>query len=145
MLFRSIWGRGWRGARARLQGPGGRIPIEERFVPDGEAAVIYNACGIGLNIHADQSRVAGLNTRSFELLAAGAFQLTDAIEGMEELLEPGKETAVYRSPQEAREKAAYYLSRPEERAAMAARGHERVLREHTYAHRMKTLLASVPR
>ncbi len=142
-----IWGRGWAPSevRSRLNGSAGKIPIEERFVPDEEAALIYSGCQIGLNVHADQTRVAGLNTRSFELLAAGAFELTDAVQGMEEMLAPGKEVAVYHSPQEAREMAGYYLSHPEERAAMAARGRERVTREHTYLHRMKTLLASAPR
>ena len=142
-----IWGRGWSTpeARTRLNGSRERIPIEERFVPDEEAALIYSGCQIGLNIHADQTRMGGLNTRSFELPAAGAFELTDAVEGMEELLEPGREVAVYRSPAEAREMAGYFLSHPEERASIAARGRERVLREHTYLHRMKTLLAEAPK
>ena len=131
-----IWGVGWKRDSLRA---------EERFVPDEEAALIYGACKIGLNVHAEQTKVAGPNTRSFELLAAGAFQLTDRVEGMEELLEPGKEVAVYGSPQEAREMAEHYLARPEERAAMAARGRERVLREHTYAHRMKTLMEKSPK
>lgn len=141
-----IWGKGWTGAEARkgLNGAG-RIPIEERFVPDGEASLIYSGCKIGLNVHAEQTRVGGLNTRSFELLAAGAFELTDAVEGMEELLEPGRDLEVFRSPREAREKAAHYLAHPEEGAAIAARGRERVLAEHTYIHRMKALLAGAPR
>lgn len=131
-----IWGKGWGKDRLR---------VEERFVPDEEAALIYGACKIGLNVHADQTRVGGLNTRSFELLAAGAFELTDQVEGMEELLEPGKEIAAYRSPQEAKELAQRYLAHPEERAAMAARGRARVLGEHTYAHRVKKLLEKSPR
>lgn len=84
---------------------------------------MYNASPVNLNTHHHQSRDGGANTRAFEILAAGAFELTDHVPGMEALLEPGREVAVYRSPEEA--------------------GHRRVLAEHTYRHRMQTLLASL--
>lgn len=128
-----IWGRGW--PRLWVQ--------QDRFVRDAVAAKIYSATKIGLNIHSDQSRQGGLNTRSFELLAAGAFELTDAVEGMKELLEPGREVAVYRSPEEARDLVRHYLSHPGERERMARAGRERVLSQHTYLHRMRTLLQEV--
>ncbi len=138
-----VWGKGWKSAQAgaTLNGGGRRIVPEERFVPDRETARIYNAARIGLNVHAAQTREAGLNSRAFDLPAAGTFQLCDAVPGMEELLEPGKELAVYRSPAEAREMADYYLRHPREREAIAARGRERVLREHTYLHRVRALVA----
>ena len=128
-----IWGRDWPGRRAQ----------EDRFVKDATAAKIYSAAKIGLNSHSDQTRQGGLNTRSFELLAAGAFELTDAVEGMEELLEPGREVAVYRSPEEAGERVRHYLKHPGERERMARAGRERVLSQHTYLHRMKTLLGEI--
>lgn len=137
-----IWGKGWKSPEARrsLNGTGRGITLTERFVGDEEVSKIYSAAAIGLNIHSDQSHRAGLNTRAFELPAAGTFELTDYVEGMEELLVPGEEVAVYRSPEEARERAGYYLRHPEEREGMVRRGRERVLREHTYLHRMQTLL-----
>ena len=140
-----IWGRGWAtaGVEASLNGGTRRIVRSRRFIRDDLAARIYSATTIGLNVHHTQSREAGLNMRSFELLAAGAFELVDRIPGMEELLEPGREVAVYGSPEEARGLAEYYLRHPEERVAIATRGHERVLREHTYVHRMQTLLRAV--
>lgn len=136
-----VWGRGWNASKTRkiLNGTGRRIVQSERFVPDAETAKIYSAAQIGLNIHSVQTHQAGLNTRAFELLAAGAFQMMDAVPGMEELLEPGKEVVVYRSPEEAAERARYYLNHPREREPIARRGRERALREHTYLHRMKTL------
>ena len=140
-----VWGKGWRTPEAKtaLNGAGHRVVPEERFVTDRETARIYNAAKIGLNVHSRQTREAGLNTRAFELLAAGTFQLTDAVPGMEELLEPGREVAVFRSAEEGRSLADYYLRHPQERAEMAARGRERVLREHTYTHRMQSLLRVV--
>lgn len=125
-----IWGRHW--PKKRAEG--------DRFVKDAVAAKIYSATKIGLNSHSDQSRQGGLNTRSFELLATGTFELMDAVEGMEELLEPGREVAVYRSPEEARDMVRHYLKYPGERERIARAGRERVLEQHTYLHRMKTLL-----
>lgn len=141
----SIWGKEWTSscARAALDGAHRRIVRCNRFVSDEVSCAIYNASKIGLNIHSHQTREAGLNTRSFELLAAGTFQLMDAVPGMEELLTPGEEVAVYRSPQEARELAIHYLDHPGERLRIAARGRARVLGGHTYLHRMQTLLKEI--
>ncbi len=137
-----IWGRGWTSPEARqLLNGAGPMVRGERFITDRTTAKIYNATKIGLNVHSEQTHEAGLNTRSFELLATGAFELVDGVPGMEELLEPGKEVAVFRSPEEARTLAAYYLGHPQKRASMAGRGQARVLREHTYVHRMRKLLS----
>lgn len=137
-----IWGRGWTHPDARrvLNGSWARMVRSPWYVSDERAAVIYNASAIGLNIHHAQTCDAGLNTRTFELLAAGTFELVDAVAGMDDLLIPGQEVAAYRSSQEARELARHYLRHPEERTPIVARGRARVLREHTYVHRMQTLL-----
>lgn len=138
----SIWGRGWTSGEARrLLLPAQRLIVRSsRFIPDTVAARIYSAAKICLNIHSDQTHEAGLNLRTFEVLATGAFQLMDAVPGMEELLEPQQEIAAYHSPEEAKDLAEYYLRHPDERARIAQRGRARVLKEHTYVHRMRSLL-----
>jgi spore maturation protein CgeB len=140
-----VWGRGWRTREARvLLDRAARGAVRGLgYVSDAQAALIYNATAIALNVHHSQSREAALNTRAFEVLATGAFELVDAVQGMEELLVPDDEVVTYRSPAEARERAAYYLRHPDARARIASRGHERVLAEHTYVHRMQTLLRTV--
>lgn len=140
-----IWGRGWRrpDVYEALDGKERSILQEERFVPDHEAARIFSAAQIGLNIHSGQSHLGGLNARTFDLCASGAFQMVDAIPGMEELMEPGKELVVYRSPQEALDLAEHYLKHPEERAPIAARGRQRTLAHHTYLHRVRRILDTV--
>ncbi len=140
-----IWGRGWRRPEVlkTLNGKHRKILQQERFVPDQEAVKIFAATQIGLNIHSGQSHQAGLNARSFDLLASGTFQLVDALPGMEELLEPGREVAVYRSPEEAADRVRHYLKHPEERAAITARGRARTLAQHTYLHRMRSILQVV--
>jgi spore maturation protein CgeB len=139
-----VWGRGWGhpSVQASLNGARRRVVAPERYIPDRIVAQIYSAARIGLNLHNEQTRVAGLNARAFEVLSCGTFELTDRIQGMEELLDPNQEVAAYGCVEEAREKTAYYLRHPEEAQRMAQLGRRRVLGEHTYLHRMRTLLAA---
>ena len=50
------------------------------------------------------------------------------------------ELATFGSMDELQEKIVHFLAHPEKREAIARRGQQRVLREHTYAARMQTLL-----
>jgi spore maturation protein CgeB len=59
------------------------------------------------------------------------------------LLRRGSEVVTFADAGELRELVQYWLARPEERAAIAAAGRARVLAEHTYRHRMETLLEAV--
>ncbi|MBI2104120.1 MAG: glycosyltransferase [Candidatus Omnitrophica bacterium] len=135
-----IWGGDWDRPEARrvLNGAG---VLRGPAVNDRVAATIYNASAMGLNVHQEQSRLGGLNTRTFELLASGVFELVDRVGGIEEFLEPGDEVVCYGSPEDACRLARWYLHEPGERARIAARGRARVLEEHTYVRRMQTLCA----
>lgn len=133
-----VWGGGWRSPEARRT-LSGFDPVQGGLVNDRTAARIYNASKIGLNSHHSQTRLGGLNTRAFELLACGLFQIVDRVPGIEELLTPDIEVACYGSAEEARELARRYLVDPAARFRMASRGRERVLAEHTYVRRMQTL------
>lgn len=136
-----IWGTEWDGEPAlapHLQMEGQRISPED-------AVRIFNAAKINLNLHSGTKRetaVTGgdfVNPRTFEIAAAGAFQLVDQRTLMPAMF-ADDELATFSSMDELLEKVDYFLTRPEERAAYARRGQERVLREHSYATRMKTLL-----
>lgn len=133
-----VWGGQWDRSEVRHAG-GGATVIRGQAVSDRTAATIYAASQIGLNVHQRQSRLGGLNTRTFEILASGLFQLVDQVGGIEELLTPGTEVVCYRSPEEVRRLATHYLADPMARLRIAARGRERVLDEHTYVCRMRTL------
>ena len=136
-----IWGTEWE-EEPRLapfvQRQGSRISPED-------CVRIYNATAVNINLHSSvrpDSLVSGgdfVNPRTFELAACGAFQLVDRRSLMPELFGED-ELAVFDSMEELTEKIGYYKSRPEERKAVAARGRARVLADHTYASRMKTLL-----
>ena len=133
-----VWGGGWDAPDVR-RALGGDGVVRGPAVSDRTAARIYNACKIGLNVHQVQSRMGGLNTRTFELLATGIAPLVDYVEGMEELLDPETEVMCYRSPEEACRLARHYLDHPQERRRVVARGRSRVLAEHTYVVRLQRL------
>jgi spore maturation protein CgeB len=144
-----IWGSDWDGeaALAPMVQRGG-----ERIMPE-EAVKIFNASAVNLNLHSsvrgEGEIVEGdfVNPRTFEIASCGAFQLVDRRTLMPELFDDG-ELALFSSLQEMKEKAEHYLNRPQEREGFSRRGRERVLKEHTYAARMQTLIdhigASVP-
>lgn len=72
-------------------------------------------------------------TRVFEAAGAGACLITDAWEGIEQFLEPGREVLVARDGAE----VAHHLQTltPERAREIGAAALRRVLSEHTYAHR----------
>jgi spore maturation protein CgeB len=72
-------------------------------------------------------------TRVFEAAGAGACLITDAWEGIEDFLEPGREVLVAASGAEVAEHVGALDVR--RAAAIGAAARERVLAEHTYEHR----------
>ncbi|MGV3652458.1 MAG: CgeB family protein [Devosia sp.] len=88
-----------------------------------------------LNIARDSMAQTGFSpaTRVFEAAGAGACLITDAWEGIELFLSPGSEVLVARDGGD----VADILSGlgPQDAKAIGARARQRVLAEHTYAHR----------
>jgi spore maturation protein CgeB len=136
-----LWGPGW-DAAPELQ----KLPActwRGRRISAAAAAKVYNLAKICPNVHHPQTQIGGLNTRTFEVPAAGGFELVDTVAGLEDHFEIGREIVAYMSPAHWRELADYYLAHPAERAAIAARGRARVLRDHTYEERLKTILMTM--
>jgi len=134
-----VWGDGW---ESTPLAPCLGEPV--RLNPEALRRV-FAATRVNLNVH-PAAHVTGLdpqpdfvNSRTFELAACGAFQLVDCREPLPALFDPG-EVVAFRSAAELRALAEHYLHRPEDAAAIAVRARERVLREHTYAHRVSELL-----
>lgn len=136
-----IWGNDWDGETALapyLQRDGARIETEE-------VVRIFNATTINVNLHSSvrPGTLVGdgdfVNPRTFELAACGAFQLVDRRALLPELFAEG-ELALFSDMDELLRGVEFYRVHPEERAEVAAKGRARVLAEHTYAHRMQTLL-----
>jgi spore maturation protein CgeB len=136
-----IWGNDWDGETALapfLQREGARIETEE-------VVRIFNATTINVNLHSSvrPGALVGdgdfVNPRTFELAACGAFQLVDTRLLLPELFAEG-ELALFSSMAELLDGVEFYRAHPEKRAEVAAKGRARVLAEHTYVHRMRTLL-----
>lgn len=136
-----IWGSDWDDEvllSSCLQKNGMRIDPEE-------AVKIFNASKINLNLHSSirtQELVPNgdfVNPRTFELAACGAFQLVNQRELLPELFEPD-ELATFTTMPELLEKITYYLTHNEERQQIAEKSRARVLAQHTYQHRMASML-----
>ena len=78
--------------------------------------------------------------RPFELASAGAAIVSNPHEGIERWFEPGRELIVVETPRRPRRVPRARSPIPAQAEAMGARARERVLDEHTYAHRARRLL-----
>ncbi|VAX28799.1 CgeB family protein, partial [hydrothermal vent metagenome] len=107
-----------------------------------ELPAFYNACKINFNATSLQMLNA-VNQRVFDVPACGAFLLTDHQDTIEELFDVGKEIVTYRSRDEIPELVGFYLRNPKEREIIARRGRERILKEHTYRHRLGTIIQNM--
>jgi len=81
--------------------------------------------------------------RPFELASAGAAIVSNPHEGIERWFEPGSELVVVATADEALDTYRALLDDPAEAEAMGARARERVLDEHTYAHRARQILRAL--
>ena len=114
-------------------------------VPFNAFAQAISAARINLNItrRSHATVTASATARPFELAAAGAAIVSNPYEGIERWFEPGEELFVVSTADEALTTYRRLLDDPGEAEAMGARARERVLDEHTYAHRARQLLKLV--
>jgi spore maturation protein CgeB len=97
---------------------------------------------INLNItRSSHATVPASSTcRPFELAACGAAIVSNPHEGIERWFEPGRELVVVADADEAVDAYRELLADPAQAEEMGRRARERVLDEHTYAHRARRLL-----
>jgi spore maturation protein CgeB len=104
-----------------------------------ELPAFYHWSDINFNCTSKQMKGA-VNQRLFDVPAAGAFVLTDWRDQTESLFEPGKELICYHEPEEATDLVRYFLAHPEERRRIVQAARARVLAEHTWTHRVQSIL-----
>lgn len=103
---------------------------------------VYSATKVNFNCTSLQMKGA-VNQRVFDVPACGRFVLTDARPQMDALFEPGVESVAYSSPDEIPDLVRYYLENDDARHSVAEAAGRRVRAEHTYEHRLKSLLATM--
>lgn len=124
----------------------GNAPGMPRFRPPLWGYDMYRElrrAGIALNVHINMASKYAANVRLYEATGMGTMLLTDWKENLGELFEVGKEVVAFRGADECVALAEYYLAHEEERAAIAAAGQRRTLRDHTYLRRARSLMEFV--
>lgn len=81
-----------------------------------------------------------LNMRTFEALACNRLLLTEDVPAVRDHFEDGKHLILFKTIDEAVEKANYYLVHSDERNTIAETGYQEFLSQHTYEHRAKEIL-----
>lgn len=125
-----------------LDGSGSESPLMRRYHGQAWGLDMFRVLAsarIALNRHIDVAEDNANNMRLYEATGVGSLLLTDAKQNLGELFEVGTEVVAYRDEHELAEAVEHYLAHEDERAAIAAAGQERTLRDHTYAVRMREL------
>jgi spore maturation protein CgeB len=102
----------------------------------------YNRCEINFNATSLQMGTA-VNQRVFDVPSCGAFLLTDHQEALGEAFEIGKEVVAFEEVDGIPDLVHFYLKNPGERETIADRGRKRVLKEHTYKHRLHRVIETM--
>ena len=108
-----------------------------------ELVQIYSTAGVVIDIHFLFTRpgvIPNVTLRVFEIPAAGGFVLTNFSPQLANLFKPDEEIVAYSSIDELREKTIFYRAHPRERKRIAENGRARVLHDHTFGHRLETIL-----
>ncbi len=137
-----IWGTDWDMNSALagcVQRAGERVDTDD-------IVRIFNSSKININLHSSTYHKGinpfgdFVNPRTFELASCGAFQLIDNRSELADFFEQGEEIIVFEGLEDLRQKITYYLDHTEEREKIAEKSRQRVIKEHTYKHRMQQML-----
>ena len=111
------------------------VHVHGRVSYDKEMPALFRSCKINLNptLKIIQS---GIPLRALDIMGCGGFLLTNFQPEIDEYFENGSEVVMYKSMEEAAEKARYYLAHDVERKAIAGRGYEKVRKSFRYEERI---------
>ncbi|MBQ8945268.1 MAG: glycosyltransferase [Lachnospiraceae bacterium] len=103
---------------------------------------VFRSSRINLNTTMRPIR-EGLPQRIWDILGVGGFLLTNYQSEIPDYLTVGKHLEAFESPDEACEKAAYYLSHEEERLEIARAGYEEVKSRHLILNRVSSMIGRI--
>lgn len=127
-----------------------KLMIHEGWVEPSVVADFYNGAKIVLNTHRpfnlrqNQNKLGiigkSINNRTFDIAACSSFQLIEFKEDLLKYFLEDEEMVSFKSNQELVQKIDFYLKFEEERQLIADNAKNRVLKEHTFEHRLKKML-----
>jgi spore maturation protein CgeB len=132
-----LWGSGW----SRSPDPVVRGLVAGGPVFGRDKLCVYSGSTLSLNHHHPMNDIVGVNTRTFELAAAGACQVVDAKDELAQLFKPGDEVLAYRDLGELRRLLDHFLTHADEARAIGENARRRALAEHTLRHRIDEMLS----
>ena len=132
-----------------VRGPGWRRKptsphhMQARRVPHAATARLYAGALAALNLRNPRNVVAGLNQRNFDPYLFGAPVVSDAQPDLERCFEPGVETLVWRDAVDLNGQYARLRRDPGAAARIAEAGLKRIQAEHTFSHRLRSILRAL--
>lgn len=127
-----------------------KLMIHEGWFEPSVVAKFYNGAKIVLNTHRpfnlrqNQNKLGiigkSINNRTFDIAACSSFQLIEFKEDLPNHFVEDKEIVSFRSNQELVQKIDFYIKFEEERQLIADHARNRVLKEHTFKHRLEKML-----
>jgi spore maturation protein CgeB len=136
----AVWGPGWRRTRLRDYCRGELLNHEDYIRAYAGASVAVN---VACTEETADVRDPGASRRLFELAAIGVPQVVEEHADVHQHFREGSEILVARSPRELRTLTAEALHDRAWAEQVAAGARHRALAEHTYMHRLTTLLQMV--
>ena len=113
---------------------GGKFIWGEEYAKAAQLSKVFLAFDALPNIRKSMS------ARMYTAVGCGAFYLCQHVEGIEEVLVPGKEIVTFQSEQEMIDMIRYYLKNDKDRKRIAETGRDRILKDHTYEIRIREML-----
>lgn len=102
------------------------------------APYVYKNTRINLNISL-RSIKSGMPLRIFDIMGSGGFLLSNYQADFLDFFIPGEDFDFYDSQQDLLNKLNYYLKHEDERAAIAASGHDKIKQHHLFTHRIREM------
>ena len=127
-------------------------PVSRQYAPRWHPPVygiefvsVLRRSKITLNVHGDLPDGHAGNVRLFQATGCGACLVTDDLPGLEALFAPDSEVVTYTTAAECAERVRFLLEHDSARAAIAAAGQARTLKDHTWHVRSQQLAGIISR
>ncbi len=114
-----------------------------RFVWGEEYAKVAQLSKIFLAFDALPDIRKSMSARMYTAVGCGAFYMCEHVNGIEDVLVPGKEIVTFHSGEEMVDMIRYYLGNDDLRMKIGEAGRKRVLQEHTYEVRVRQMLRMI--